>query len=84
MRSTTYGNELFRVRETSTGLYVTHYREIGRNSLGVVHAVPAFVFEKPNSPYVCSVDLPATEFYTRADIDCMIESGISLAPANTL
>ena len=84
MKSLTYGNWLYRVRGTSFGHYITAYRETSRNNLGVVHAIPAYVFEKPNSPYVCSVDLHESEFYTREDLDTLIESAIQLATANTL
>ncbi len=73
MRSPTYGNHLYRVLQTSTGLYVEHFREQSRTTLGVVHVNPAFVWEQPNSPYRCSLNIHESELLTRQELAALLE-----------
>lgn len=90
MRSATWGNPVYKVGQTSSGIFVSLYRETSRNSLGVIHAVPDFIWAswdgiKFNTPFNCSVDLHESEVYTTEQLDALFEQhSTKLHPAMTL
>ncbi len=76
---------VYRSRQTSTGLYFDayHVSEMTGRKLDVITVVPAYVWEKPESPYFMSLELPAKDLIHEEEFQRLAQSG-ALHPAMTI
>ena len=86
MRSPTYGNRIYKVNQTSSGLLVEIYYEMSRTTCGKVGVIPSFCWHWDDSnPFRCSNEFHESELYTQEDLDALLEQqATQLHVANTL